>query len=430
MLSNKQQNDTNDINRICNAKFFHRNLITQIRNKKIIIEDSLVYVTYYFYDEAGNRIRKNVYQYIGIQPSDSVETPDLGDITDMTGYWDLIKDEVYSRDLSGKEVALYVNGNIMQNNIWGLGNEGYITSAGALNFYLKDHLGSIRAVTDENNSVISAQDYDCWGYLMQSRQYDSDESVYKFTGKERDEESFYDYFGARYYDSRIGRWGQVEPLLKKYLSVTPYNYSLDNPLVVIDPNGKDPKRSELGNAQQVENILRDMMNSGSTSFGVVQARFESPQNSDVHYIATEKGGFIDLKHFFVAASLSSELGSGFSKFILALGEGKELIQTIDPNSDSGFDPEDPRSNAEGVKLGIQLQSSEITEVNIKIVIDYLNNLGVIDPSDKRLSKENVLIQENATDSYRAPNRNLLDPKYYRPFYGQNPNQPDVENTGF
>ena len=90
MLSNKQQNDTNDINRICNAKFFHRNLITQIRNKKIIIEDSLVYVTYYFYDEDGNRIRKNVYQYIGIQPSDSIETPDIGDITDMTGYWDLI----------------------------------------------------------------------------------------------------------------------------------------------------------------------------------------------------------------------------------------------------------------------------------------------------------------------------------------------------
>jgi len=53
----------------------------------------------------------------------------------MTGYWDLIKDEVYSRDVSGKEVALYVNGNLMQNNIWGLGNEGYITSSGALNFF-------------------------------------------------------------------------------------------------------------------------------------------------------------------------------------------------------------------------------------------------------------------------------------------------------
>ncbi|HRJ98773.1 MAG TPA: RHS repeat-associated core domain-containing protein [Ignavibacteria bacterium] len=230
---------TDELNQNRDIKYDHRNLITQIRNKKIIIEDSLVYVTYYFYDEAGNRIRKNVYQYIGIQPSDSVETPDLGDITDMTGYWDLIKDEVYSRDLSGKEVALYVNGNIMQNNIWGLGNEGYITSAGALNFYLKDHLGSIRAVTDENNSVISAQDYDCWGYLMQSRQYDSDESVYKFTGKERDMESFYDYFGYRNYDSRIGKWNAVDPMFEKYIGNSPYVYVLDNPLLFIDTKGAD-----------------------------------------------------------------------------------------------------------------------------------------------------------------------------------------------
>gem|GEM_PF-3029504 len=237
---------TDELNQNRDIKYDHRNLITQIRNKKIIIEDSLVYVTYYFYDEAGNRIRKNVYQYIGIQPSDSVETPDLGDITDMTGYWDLIKDEVYSRDLSGKEVALYVNGNIMQNNIWGLGNEGYITSAGALNFYLKDHLGSIRAVTDENNSLISGQDYDAWGYILQGREYHSEGSVYKFTGKERDQESEYDYFGARYGacprmllagDARIGRWGTVDPLQNKYPTFTPYCYTLNNPIILSDPTG-------------------------------------------------------------------------------------------------------------------------------------------------------------------------------------------------
>jgi RHS repeat-associated protein len=61
---------------------------------------------------------------------------------------------------------------------------------------------------------------------------------YKFTGKERDVETGYDYFGARYYDSRIGRWLVVDPLFEKHPEWSPYNYVLDNPLVFIDPNGQ------------------------------------------------------------------------------------------------------------------------------------------------------------------------------------------------
>ncbi|MCZ2269398.1 MAG: RHS repeat-associated core domain-containing protein [Ignavibacteriales bacterium] len=53
---------------------------------------------------------------------------------------------------------------------------------------------------------------------------------YKFTSKERDVETGYDYFGARYYDSRIGRWLQIDPLSEKYFGWSPYNYTLNNPL--------------------------------------------------------------------------------------------------------------------------------------------------------------------------------------------------------
>ncbi|HMQ70553.1 MAG TPA: RHS repeat-associated core domain-containing protein, partial [Ignavibacteria bacterium] len=110
-----------------------------------------------------------------------------------------------------------------------------------IRYYMKDHLGSVRAVTDGSGSVISSQDYDAWGYLLEDRVYGSDESVYKFTGKERDDESEYDYFGARYYDARVGRWGQVEPLLDKYISWSPYQYSFVNPIKMKDVNGKDAK---------------------------------------------------------------------------------------------------------------------------------------------------------------------------------------------
>ena len=59
----------------------------------------------------------------------------------------------------------------------------------------------------------------------------------KFTGKERDQETGYDYFGARYYDSRIGRWLQTEPLYNKYLQFSPYIYSIDNSINYLDYNG-------------------------------------------------------------------------------------------------------------------------------------------------------------------------------------------------
>ncbi|MBV6479652.1 MAG: hypothetical protein HGGPFJEG_02439 [Ignavibacteria bacterium] len=229
---------TDEVNRNSDIKYDNRNLIIQIRNKKIAIEDSLVYLTYYYYDDAGNRIRKKVYQYIGIQQPDSVASPDTEDIGDAPSIWELINDEIYSRGVDGKELAIYLNGNLKQNNIWGLGNEGYITNLDFPNFYVKDYLGSIRAITDENNSVISAQDYDAWGFLLQSRTYESDESIYKFTGKERDKENNYDYFGARYYDARIGNWISTDPLMEKHIDYSPYNYVLRNPFKLIDPDGR------------------------------------------------------------------------------------------------------------------------------------------------------------------------------------------------
>lgn len=58
---------------------------------------------------------------------------------------------------------------------------------------------------------------------------------YKFTGKERDEETNWDYFGARYYDSRIARWMSVDPL-EQYSS--PYLYCNNRPVTDIDPDGR------------------------------------------------------------------------------------------------------------------------------------------------------------------------------------------------
>ena len=57
----------------------------------------------------------------------------------------LLSDNIYSRDVSGRELAIYKNGSIDQWNIYGMDNIGFIDGNEDIRFYMKDHLGSIRA---------------------------------------------------------------------------------------------------------------------------------------------------------------------------------------------------------------------------------------------------------------------------------------------
>ena len=61
-----------------------------------------------------------------------------------------------------------------------------------------------------------------------------------FTGKERDSETGFSYFGARYYDSDIlTGWLSVDPLADKYPSLSPYAYCANNPVKLVDPDGEE-----------------------------------------------------------------------------------------------------------------------------------------------------------------------------------------------
>ncbi len=61
-----------------------------------------------------------------------------------------------------------------------------------------------------------------------------------FTGKEKDSETGYCYFGARYYDSDLsGLFLSVDPMSDKYPSISPYAYCAWNPVKLVDPDGRD-----------------------------------------------------------------------------------------------------------------------------------------------------------------------------------------------
>ena len=69
-------------------------------------------------------------------------------------------------------------------------------------------------------------------YLYQNR---SD-----FTGKEKDVETGYGYFGARYIDHELmTMWLSVDPMADKFPSISPYAYCAWNPIKLVDPDGRE-----------------------------------------------------------------------------------------------------------------------------------------------------------------------------------------------
>ncbi|MBP7850527.1 MAG: RHS repeat-associated core domain-containing protein, partial [Lentimicrobiaceae bacterium] len=74
---------------------------------------------------------------------------------------------------------------------------------------------------------------------------------YKFSAKELDDETGYSYFGARYYDPNISIWLSVDPLSDKYPGYSPYNYTLNNPILLIDPNGTFATKYEDGEGNTI-----------------------------------------------------------------------------------------------------------------------------------------------------------------------------------
>ena len=104
-------------------------------------------------------------------------------------------------------------------------------------YYHPDHLGSATWITNSARVPVEFIHYMPFGELWYNQQASAYNERFKFTGKERDEETGYDYFGARYYSSALPMWMSVDPLAGDYPWISPYAYCAWNPIKYIDPTG-------------------------------------------------------------------------------------------------------------------------------------------------------------------------------------------------
>jgi RHS repeat-associated protein len=102
-----------------------------------------------------------------------------------------------------------------------------------------NHLGSTTLELDEAARVISYEEYHPYGSTAYQAARNATETPkrYRYTGKERDEESGFSYHGARYYAPWLGRWVSCDPV---GLGDGPnlYAYARGRPTMLRDPDGR------------------------------------------------------------------------------------------------------------------------------------------------------------------------------------------------
>ena len=112
-------------------------------------------------------------------------------------------------------------------------------------YYHSDHLGSAAYLTNENGQVTQTLNYLPYGEDWADIQNQAETQypmlgIYNYNGKEKDYESGFHYYGARYYWSELlSGWLSVDPMMDKYPGMSPYNFCAWNPVRFIDPDGNE-----------------------------------------------------------------------------------------------------------------------------------------------------------------------------------------------
>ena len=174
----------------------------------------------------------------------------------------------------------YAGNYVYENNTLQFFNqpEGYVEPNGSGWKYVyqyKDHLGNIRLSykdisTTSTPSLQLVEENNYYPLGLTHKGYNTaingTHHKYMFGGKEFDESfqtlNTYD-FGARNYDPALGRWMNVDPLAEKYPSISPYAYVANNPIMFIDPDGREiviPKSLKGSERRQIMRNLGKLTN--------------------------------------------------------------------------------------------------------------------------------------------------------------------------
>ena len=129
---------------------------------------------------------------------------------------------------------------------------------------LSNHVGSSTVEVDENADIISYEEYSPYGNTTyQAVRADTDvPKRYRYSGKERDEETGLYYHGARYYAAWLGRWTAADPA-GFVDGPNLYTYARLNPTCNNDPTGRTSQQIQ----QLVDRAVKHALSGNKTAAG-------------------------------------------------------------------------------------------------------------------------------------------------------------------
>ena len=123
------------------------------------------------------------------------------------------------------------------------------------NYFICDHLGSVRVVTDAEGNKLDTYDYMPYGSEISSTS--SITTDYRFTGKERQSKvnnSIYDSFAR--FQNTTGRFMSIDPKAESFYHISPYSYCAGDPVNLVDPDGKEFTEALEAQVSKLEMSIR------------------------------------------------------------------------------------------------------------------------------------------------------------------------------
>ncbi len=219
----------------------------------------------YTWDEKGRLIatsdqNADVEYLYGEDNQRAVKSSDTGETLYFNNFWTWSNNStVYNGERTAKHIFLGSERIVTKLN--SAKYPTYSEESASTYYYHSDHLGSASVITDNDGREYERIEYTPYGEVWIDKASATYKTAYRFTGKERDEETGLYYFGERYLDAKVSRWLSTDPALGEYVpgagsdssklpgmggvyntvNLNLYHYAGNNPVNYTDPDGCDIK---------------------------------------------------------------------------------------------------------------------------------------------------------------------------------------------